>query len=150
MSVTNAIKGGRLVACVMRDEAGHVVGISDFLLGDREWEANTDLSKAPTAVKVAAAERAGPLEVSELQDANARRAHWDAELKELKYKEAAGELVLADDVRREWADILSKVRTKLLGLPTQVKQAVPTLTLEDVALLEGLIRSALEDLVGSE
>ncbi len=152
-SVSEAIKAGRLVACLVKDEYGQNK-IGDPALADREWDANTDLTKAPTAVKVAAAARAAPGtgdgDASDLTVANTRKAHWDAELKELKFKEAAGELVLASDVKREWADILSQVRTKLLGLPTQVKQAVPTLTVADVVIFENLIREALEDLVRAE
>ncbi len=159
MAVTNAIKGKRLVDCVLRDATGHVTGISDFAVADQEWDRNTDLTKAPTYVKERAAARdkttRPPAEMDgvgefDLTGANARGKHWDAELKELKYKEAAGELVLASEVKREWADLLSQVRTKLLGLPTQVKQAIPALSVADLLVFEGLIREALEDLVAAE
>lgn len=54
-SVLRAIKSRRLDKSVARDGSGKPLGITEFALADREWDANTDLTKAPVYVR----ERAG-------------------------------------------------------------------------------------------
>jgi phage terminase Nu1 subunit (DNA packaging protein) len=41
-------------------------------------------------------------------------------------------------------------RTKLLGVPTRLRQRIPHLTLEEIAIAEELIRESLEELAGGE
>lgn len=154
-AVSQAIKKGTLRECLVLDANG-VKQIGDVELADREWAANTDLTKAHVEVKIAAAARAapgGPVDPDETPDlaaATERLKSAQADLAELKYAEAAGDLVPRDEVLREWADLLSQVRTKVLGAPTQLKQALPHLTVADVVLIENILREALEDLVTAE
>lgn len=168
MAVSVAVKTGRLKDSVTRNEHGQPK-ISDPDLADREWDANTNHEMRARAMGLDALEQKSeapeggapstkalleappspadaPGEES-LASAAARSKHWEAQLRELKYREAAGELVPAADVAHEWAGILSQVRTKMLGLPTQIKQAIPSLAVVDTVLIEDLIRTALEDLV---
>lgn len=175
MSVSEAIKNGRLVKSVVR--VNGLPKISDPDLADAEWEANTDISRriaaaggvvappqfaAPTPKAVVAPPKVPesvvePVDLDESSDsidsiatATQREKHWKANLAELKFKEAAGELVPVADVKREWTGLLSHVRGHLLGLPTRLKQAIPVLTVKDVGLIEKLVREALEELVESE
>lgn len=159
MSVSDAIKNGRLVNSVVRDQFGNPK-ISDPELADQEWAANTDpmgryraSGGDPSKLSdpmVPAPQNPGSVPESSLANAAARAKHYDAELKRIKLEEASGDLVRVADVRREWVDLLSSVRTKLLGVPTRLKQQRPHLAVEDVACVEGLIREALEDLVAAE
>lgn len=139
MAVSRAVKRGRLVHSV---KDGKIV---DAELADREWEENTDLSKAPGYVREKAAGVQGD-SPENMAEASLREKHWKSKLAELKYKQEAGELVIASEVEREWVDILSHVRTRLLAIPTYVKQAAPHLEVADVALIEQHVRDALEEL----
>lgn len=86
----------------------------------------------------------------ELFEANRIEKIWKARLAELKFKEAAAELVPAVDVRRKLTERLAGLRTALLGIPSQVKQAIPALTTVEVAKVEALVVEALQDLVAEE
>lgn len=168
MAVSNAVKRGRLRASVVRDEAGKFLGISDPDLADREWASKSDYTDAPQRAQTPPAEVAPALvavpahyepgrhvlvpdaepgdESPDIASAAAKEKHWRAKLAELKFREAAGELVPVAQVAAKLVDVFSSSRTKLLGLPGRARQALPHLTLEDIAALEALVREALEDL----
>lgn len=159
MAVSDACKADRLKACVVRDpETGRVAGITDPILADREWEANTDLTKAPPAMQVAAFAReqafreahpdapGGDDEELTLANASMQDKLWAAKKKKLEYFEAAGELVSAATVKSKIVDVFVACKTKLLGLPSLARQQLPHLTVDDIAVLDGLVRRALEDL----
>lgn len=156
-AVQRAIRGRRLVKSLSADSKGAV--LIDFAVADAEWEAHTDLSRAPGYVKERPAVSAPPptkaaqppvarvpAGVSALAEASAREKHWNAEIKQLEYLEAAGELVKAAPLEARWTDRIVQCKTKLLGVPSKAKHALPHLTHSDVRVLDELIRQALEDL----
>ena len=158
MAVSNAVKTGRLVASVARVKGQPK--IRDVALADREWDAHTDLSKAPGYVKQRAADRAprGPgrppkpddddqvrLGMS-LADASAAEKVWKARIAELDFLERNGEVVNAKEMTAKLVDVYTRCRTKLLGIPTRVKQQLPNLSIKDVAAVDGLVRETLEEL----
>lgn len=157
VEVNRAIKEGRLKACVQLNSKG-VPQIADVELAKKEWLENGDYTDAPARVPEGLVGNLGgahPVETDAdgtptLQNAAARSKHYEAELKRLKLEEAEGLLVSAADVEHEWADLLSQVRTRLLAVPTRVKQSLPTLTVADIVTIENLIREALEDLVAEK
>lgn len=185
MAVSRAIARGRLVQSVVRDARGDPK-ITDPELADREWEASTDLSKAPGYVRERAEGISAPPSVAppdappsaavpprpaprvvppppepegEDPDAppglslaleSAREKHWKAKIAEQEFREREGELVEARMVELKLSGVYSQVRTKLLGVPSRARQALPHLTAGDVAVLEDLVREALEDLVEPE
>lgn len=154
VSVQRAIKKGRLVHSV-RDGV-----IIDPALADREWAANTDYTKAPASVidglaprsEGAGAAAAGipELEGGTVGEASAADKYWKAKLSELKFREAAGELVPAKDVAASVSDAYASARTRLLAVPAAARQRLSALTLQDTLVLEELIREALSDLSGEE
>lgn len=154
MAVSDAVKHGRLRASVGRDE-NNQPKIANVELAKKEWLENGDYSRAPhmapTAAEIAAVAGPAPQADAEVPgsmlDAGTRQKHWNALLAEAKYKKTIGTLILASEVQREWTETLAQCRTKLLALPSQVRQAIPALTLDDVVLVENLVRAALEDLV---
>jgi phage terminase Nu1 subunit (DNA packaging protein) len=174
-AVQRAIAGGRLARSVV-DVAG-VKRIADPKAADREWAANTDLSRAPDKVKAQAAAAATVTELepqahggalkrtraidedehaAEDDDAptmarwSAEEKQWRAKMAELRYRERAGELVEAAGMQAAMADAYSEVRSKLLGVPSKAKQRLAHLTLEDFATLEEIVREALEAIAGDE
>lgn len=149
---------GRLVEC-FRDGSGAMTAqIQSATLADQEWERKTDLSRAPIPVRQRAAVAGGPGAASsddgdavpDMADASAREKHWRAKLAELKFKEAAGELVPAAGVRAELEGVFRSCRTRLLGIPSRARQLLPGLSVADVGKLEDLVREALEDLAKGE
>ncbi|MDP1570353.1 MAG: hypothetical protein Q8L86_10140 [Vicinamibacterales bacterium] len=175
-SVVVAVQSGRLRLCVVRDEKGRPK-IADVAVADREWDAGTDLSRAPGYVKARADARAAstpalPLSAADdvvppsdsqddetpsgdtvsrsltLSEATALEKDWKARIAELDYRERAGELVNARAVEARIVDEYSKCRTKLLAVSRKAKATMPHLTHADVLQFDVLIREALEDLAG--
>jgi hypothetical protein len=170
MTVSRAVKKGRLRASVVRDENGDPK-IGDPDLADREWESNTDYTDAPQRAPNTPPSAAvqpppvptfskppdpaddEPRDPPEVQPSDAtiatsaaREKHWKAKLAELKYREEAGELIPAADVERRLIETFTSSKTKLLGVPSRARQALPHLSVADIGVLEGLVREALEDL----
>lgn len=86
---------------------------------------------------------------AELPDYNVSRARTEfekANLLELDRKAKEGLLLPRDQVERVWGNAVTVARTRLLGVPTRTRQRIPHLTSEEVAILEELIREALEEL----
>lgn len=153
VAVGRAIKAGRLNACVVRDATGRPLGISDPDLADREWAANSDYTDAPHhnpgALPVVApvVQPADPeLADQSVAGAAGRSKHWEAEMRKLKFHEAAGELVPVKDVDHRLVTVFTHCKTRLLAIPSRARQALPHLSLADVGTLENLIREALTDL----
>jgi phage terminase Nu1 subunit (DNA packaging protein) len=166
-AVSKAIDSGRLKLSVVRDERGQPK-IADPALADREWTAGTDLSKAPGYVKErASAARAAapaprapgvprasapPADAEEepanlnLAEESAREKFWRANLAELDFRKRSGELVDAKEWEAKLADVFTRIRVRLLGLPTRAKQQLPHLSVTDFGTLDGLVREALEEL----
>jgi hypothetical protein len=85
----------------------------------------------------------------QLPDYNVSRARTEfekANLLELDRKAKEGLLLPREQVERVWSNAVTVARTRLLGVPTRTRQRIPHLTTEEVAILEELIREALEEL----
>jgi phage terminase Nu1 subunit (DNA packaging protein) len=154
MAVSRAVSIGRLSQSI-RD--GKII---DPDLADREWEASTDLSKAPGYVRERvnpqrkpSTEEATPApptlrEGMNLAEASAAEKYWKAKQAELNYREDAAELIPARDVRRRLEEVFLTCKTKLLGVPSRARQLLPHLTVADVTTLDALVRESLEELAG--
>lgn len=80
----------------------------------------------------------------------ARSEFEKANLLELQRKTQEGELLRRDDVQQAWSQAVNLTRTKLLGVPSTVKQRIPHLEVEEIEVITSLIREALEELAGGE
>jgi len=80
----------------------------------------------------------------------ARRDAARAQLAEMQAQERSGELISAESAQATWASVAGIVKTALLAVPSKAKQEIPRLTLDEVAILEELIREALEEVAGQE
>ena len=143
-AVVVAVRRGRLRASVIRDARGHAK-IADVALANREWAANTDLTKAPAYVKERAAKGKGT-KTGTLAAAVVEEKQWRAKRAQLEYQRMSGDLVSAKQVEASLTDLLSRFRTKVLGLPSKAKQMIPALAPADVHVLDGLCREMLEEL----
>ena len=94
-----------------------------------------------------------PRQVEELPDYNISRARSEyekANLLELDRKQKEALLLPAEQVEKVWANAITIARTKLLAVPTRARQQIPHLTLEEVAIVEELIRESLEELASGK
>jgi phage terminase Nu1 subunit (DNA packaging protein) len=71
-----------------------------------------------------------------------------AQREEQRNARAAGELLAAADVEREWAGILRDVRARLLAIPSRLSARLGHLTRTDVETVDHEIRDALSALGG--
>lgn len=116
----------------------------------------------PAAVRKASPEPAAaperpsrnePADDGEVPDYNEERARHEREkrlLAELARQEKERELLRREDVEQAWGRAVNLTRTRLLGVPSTAKQRIPHLEVEEVELLMGLIREALEELAAGE
>ena len=80
----------------------------------------------------------------------ARSEFEKANLLELQRKTQERELLRREDVQQAWSQAVNLTRTKLLGVPSTVKQRIPHLEVEEIEVITGLIREALDELAGGE
>jgi len=142
------VRRGRLPRSTISD---HPIRLDERTLV-AEYLAVVDPRQALVANPGPAKERPAPpphRSSEDLPDYNVSRARTEfekANLLELDRKTKEGLLLPREQVERVWANAITIARTKLLGVPTRVRQRVPHLTLEEVATMEELIREALEEL----
>lgn len=97
--------------------------------------------------------RQPPADDGEVPDYNDERARHEREkrlLAELARQEKERELLRRDDVTQAWNQAVNLTRVKLLGVPSTVKARIPHLEVEEIEVITGLIREALEELAGGE
>ena len=166
-SVLRAIKRQRLKDSLVW--ANGKAKIADPELADREWAANTDLSRAPgyvkeqaeapvvqpdgvTAVTASVTPPVTPeaarntVQPGSLAEASTREKNAKASLAELEYLEKAGELVPAKAVEAAWLEMVAQMRASVLGVPSKAKALCQSMTHADLAQLSELLVQALEGL----
>jgi hypothetical protein len=102
-----------------------------------------------TAPKPAAAERPPRTNPDEVPDYNESRAKTEYEkslLLEIERRQKEGQLVERESVVSTWAQLINSAKTKLLAVPTTVRQRIPHLTAEEGEVIDVVIRAALADL----
>lgn len=137
-AIRAAKKSGRLAKSLTEDG-----GIISAELADRELAATTHVDRVPLSGPTSSGEQP-----PDLAESRARREAALAALAEIELAEKQGELVPVADVESKLVGVFSSCKTKLLGIPSRARQRDPGLTLAQVALIETLVREALEDLSG--
>lgn len=175
-AVQKAIKNGRLGKSLVPWGAGFRIGDPD--MADREWEANSSHghrrgdARGPVGVvpdptpapKPPRAEADNPPDDPDQQDRDdgpqtfmgktqavslAQERYWKAQRAELDYKTRAGELVPVADVEGRWTKLVVEAKGRLLAVPSKAKQRIPALGAVDVAVIDALIREALEEMAAA-
>lgn len=94
-----------------------------------------------------------PAVVCDVPDYNEERALHEREkrlLAELSRQEKEGRLLPRDAVMQVWGQAVNLTRVRLLGVPSSVRQRIPHLEPEEVEVITGLIREALDELASGE
>lgn len=142
-AVQVAIQTGRLARSVVLDSKGEKK-ISDAAAADAEWAASTNEDRVPLSGPTAPAVEGDSF--TPLSAARARKAAAEAEVAELELAERRGQLVRADEVEARLVRVFVNCRTKLLDVPSRAFERDPSLSEDQVALVDSLIHEALEDL----
>jgi hypothetical protein len=82
----------------------------------------------------------------DLNNARAWKEHYQAELARLDVEKRLGTLIDAAEAETRWSALIASCKTKLLAIPSKARSRLPKLDNSDVALLEKLVREALEEL----
>ncbi len=154
-AVFQAVRDGRIP--VSRGADGAVM--IDPSVADHAWEVNTAHEKRRNTADLRPGESASTsgMEVpepdvdgegSDLTYANARAKNewYKAEKARLEFEEKLGSLVAAEDVKEEWTQVATNVRTKVLGIPSKCRQRIADLSAEQYLAIEEIVRESLEDL----
>lgn len=94
--------------------------------------------------------RNGDAEIPDYNESRARAEFEKANLLELERRQKEGLLMPADQVEKAWTKAVTIAKTKLLAVPTRMRQRIPHLTLEEIAICEELIRESLQELSEEE
>ena len=162
-AVYAAVKSGRL--SVKKDSSGKPVVDSETMR--EEWARNTQTRIGIGPKAAGSGKEKKPLRsreermasgveqprisktqesIPDYDESRARTEHLKAELLELDRQQKEGLLVKAEDIALEWSEIITRARTKLLGIPTKAKQRIPDLDTDAIGVLDDIVREALEDL----
>lgn len=139
-AVQVAIEDGRLSKSLTPDRKR----IANATAADAEWGATTLADRIPITGPTAAG-----TPPPDFAESRARREAAEAALAEIELAEKRRELVPARDVESKLVNVFAHCKTKLLGVPSRARQRDPALTGPQVALIESLIREALEDLAST-
>lgn len=83
-------------------------------------------------------------QIFDLGRERARLAKEQADRTAMQNDALRGSLVPAEEVKREWASVLRAVRSKILAVPSRVRQSLAHLTAHDVEAIDAELRRTLE------
>ena len=174
VSVLRAIKNGRLSApAVERQGKGWEI---DPGIADQQWAQATDPAPRGTNAKqdqkprpkaatpasqvpprpsrslapVLVDETQEPAEIPSYNESRARSEFEKANILEMDRKAKANTLLPREEVFPAWDAAVNIARTTMLGVASKLKQRIPHLTPDEVAVAQDLIREALESLASGD
>jgi len=115
-------------------------------VGTDRYDLTGSLQAYATHLREMAAGRGDEQQQLHLTAERARLAKEQADAQALKNAALRRDLVPAADVEREWSDTLRQLRSKILALPSRLRQSLVHLTAADVAAIDGELRRTLEEL----
>ena len=71
---------------------------------------------------------------------------YKAKLARLEYLEKKGQLIAADDIKYAWGKIIATVKQRVQAIPSKAKVRLPHLTINEMDVLDDLVREALTEL----
>ena len=81
--------------------------------------------------------------VEGLEDSRRRKETALADLREMEVQKRRGELLEADEVRREWEDVLRQIRAGVLSVVGRLRGLLPHLTPADFVAIDAELRVVL-------
>tara|TARA_R100001086_G_C11713995_1_gene224991 strand:- start:10 stop:543 length:534 start_codon:yes stop_codon:yes gene_type:complete len=145
-TIYTALKTGR----IEKEPCGKIESVK----ADRAWEPKATIKPGPAPTEPPEPDVDDQVDDDEEEDdgygydyqtARARREHYSAELTELKAAVEKGDLVRVAEVEREWANILTTLRTRLLSLPDRLCDELATI--DDPHVVQQLMADEVTDLL---
>lgn len=145
------LDGGTLNAVQQARDAGRIPPecftrggkIRDVTAADAAWKAVTYSKNIPLTGPTAPKRVNGSVIEDSPVKARIRLDLAKAELAEMELKRKRGELVRVDEVDSRLTGIFSACKTQILSVPSRLRQQDPSLTNEQIDLLESVLREAL-------
>ncbi len=122
-------------------DRGHVVKASPG-----KYKLRESVKTYCEAIRGIAAGRGGESGVRELTTERARLAKEQADAQELKNLILRRDHVPANEVEREWATVLKRVRSGVMAVPSRVQQSAAHLTVQDIEAFDHELRQALSEI----
>ncbi len=91
-----------------------------------------------------------PVRVPDYNESRARSEFEKANILEMERKEKANSLLPREDCFQAWDAAVNITRTTMLGVASKLKQRIPHLTPDEVAVAQDLIREALGSLASGD
>lgn len=99
---------------------------------------------APAAEAPDPGMRAGQ-QLPTITESNQKIAAAKAQMALLELNEKRAKLVDADQVTAKFTNLITAARNKILGVPSEAKQRMPHMTMDDIEVLEDLLAEALAE-----
>lgn len=115
-------------------------------LGHDAYDLEESTRRYIASLRETASGRGGEEQVLNLTSERARLAREQADAQALKNAVLRGEYVPASDVERAWSDTLRALRSRLLAVPSRLRQSMQHLTTSDVTMIDRELRNALQEL----
>lgn len=80
-----------------------------------------------------------------ITESNQKIAAAKAQMAVLELNEKKGTLVNAEQVIAKYTGLITAARNKILGVPSEAKQRMPHMTMDDIEILEDLLAEALAE-----
>lgn len=97
-------------------------------------------------LRATASGRGGEQGVDTLVSERTRLARESADQMAMKNAASRRELVPAAEVEREWSEVIRRVRSGCLAIPSRVRQALAHLTAFDVQAIDAEVRAVLKEI----
>lgn len=75
---------------------------------------------------------------------------YKARTAKVEYEQLTGMLVPAALIEAKYVGLMTALRNRLLGVPSEAKSEIPHLTVDEIEILEGLIVAALEEVASED
>jgi hypothetical protein len=81
-----------------------------------------------------------------IQKSRQKKEKYDAELAKIKVEKERGKLIDAVETEKRWIQVGNILKTKVLGMPSKIRQRIPEITDIQYSIIETIAREALEEL----
>jgi len=75
---------------------------------------------------------------------------YKARTAKVEYEQLVGKLVPADLIEAKYVGLMTALRNRVLGVPSEAKGLIPHLTVDEIEILEDLIVAALEEVAAED
>lgn len=134
-AVQKALAAGRIT------KAGDKI---DSEQADAAWEANTDTAKRRQGN--GNGHQTGSAAPGSYLHERTEREKLRRQREQMEFERESGELVRRADVLGGFEALVTRTRSKLLGIPSKCKQQIPHLSNKDVLIIDNIVREALLEL----